>query len=54
MGICNGVLPFFKSIAWLYLKFYGSMLASLLEKILISSLYISGRLEPMEVKATII
>ena len=54
IGIYGGVLLSFKSIIWLYLKFCSSILTSLLKKTLISSLYISSRLEPIEVKATII
>ena len=53
MGTYSGVLFFFKLIIWSYLEFYSSILASSLKKTLISSLYISSRLEPMEVKATI-
>jgi hypothetical protein len=53
MGIYGDVLPSSKSIIWSYLEFYGSMLASLLKKILISSLYISGKPESIEVKVTI-
>ena len=54
MGTYSNILSFFKLIIWSYLKFCSSILASLLEKILISSLYISSRLEPIEVKATIV
>ena len=53
MGTYNDILFSFKLIIWLYLEFYSSILANLLEKILISFLYISSRLEPIEVKATI-
>ena len=54
MGTYSSILPSFKSIAQLYLEFYYSTLTSLLEKILISSLYISSKSKPIKVKATII
>ena len=53
-GIYSSVLPSSKLIIQSYLEFCNSMLTSLLEKILISSLYISSRLGAIEVKATII
>ena len=52
-GIYSSVLPSSKLIAQLYLEFCDSVLASSSEKISISSLYISSRSKPMEVKATI-
>ena len=53
-GICGSVLPSSKSIIQLYLEFCNSVLTSLLEKILISSLYISSRLGATEIEVTII
>ena len=43
-------MPFIKLIIWLYLKFYSNILINLLKKILISFLYISGRLKPKRLK----
>ena len=54
MGTYSSVLLSFKSIIQLYLKFCGSILASLLEKTLISFLYISSKSEPAKVEVTII